>query len=196
MQLNNSVKENCVDLIDVESTYNLKFKDSSGPQEFLSTVHSLLTAHVTESLVTDEGAAVDHPMNSEMVVENLAHNLDLHASLAKQNAAHLSNIQKPVVLQYKTDQINISEQEVEYEPDRVPPYSETRSPLDTNDLPPITVPQQASSKDNSRSENETVQDVQKCSETDSISIDPIGSVAPTGGVNLPDKSSCSMEVSM
>ena len=173
-------RENCVEIFDVESTYHLKFKDASKHQEFLTAVRGLLPALASESLVADEETMVDYPINSEMVVEDLAHNLDLHTSLAKKNKACLSTVHHPVVLQDKTAQINISEQQVEYEPERVPPLSEIRSQLnDISDLPATTVPQQASSNNNLRSENETVQNLQQCSETDSAPIDAIGSVQLT-----------------
>ena len=192
MKLNNLVqRENCVEISEVESTYHFKFKDASKCQEFLNTVHSLLTASATESLVADEETKVDYPRKSEIVVEELPHHLDLQASLAKQNKARLSTVHQPVVLQYETPQINISEQEVECEPERVPPVSEIRPQLnDTIDLPATTVPQQASSKDNLRSENETVQNSHQCSEIDSAPIDSIGSVQPT------KNASCFVEVSI
>ena len=156
------IEENCVqwtmDVDNVGSTCNFEFKDVSKREVLLNTVNSLLTApqknlsadqSISEDLVADEENKDNHPV--EMVVEELAHKLNL-LETETNSKTHLTNMQQPLVLEDKTERINISEVEVDDEPENVTVDSEPR--LTTNskpngasdDLLDTTVPQQASSR--------------------------------------------------
>ena len=210
------IEENCVqwtiDVDNVGSTCNFEFKDVSKREVLLNTVNSLLTApqknlstdqSISEDLVADEETKDHHPVDSEMVVEELAHNLNLLKTEAK-SKTRLNIQQLPLVLEDKTKHINISEVEVDNEPENVIAHSERRLTANSkpnsasDDLLDTTVPLQASSRDNSRSENEianaVTEDIIQCSEVESLPIYPVGTVQSSDAVNQPTNSSYTVEV--
>ena len=178
----------------------------SSAESLLNTVNSLLTTP-QEKLSADQSIFEsieenkdDHPVDSEMVVKELAHNSDL-LKIEANSKTHVANTQPLLVIEDKTEHINIPEEEFDDKPENVTAHSLPRLTgnskcNDTSeDLMDTTVPQQESSRDNSRSANAVTENIAQCSEVDSPVMDSLGTVQSSDAVNQPNDSSYGVEVS-